>query len=654
MCGIFGIILAEKKLWSKDNFSEDIKTLFKLSQQRGRDSSGLSISTNGHTDIYFRSGDPVKTSKTQEISSMIEKAYSSNEGALAAIGHCRLTTHGSSSVESNHQPTYEGHVIGVLNGIITNAHDLLPEELKTNKSLVSFESALMENDTRTLFRLINKNLEQTSNLEKAVSQTYGKIQGSASIGIFLDNQDLLALATNTGSLYYIYSQKLGILIFTSERSILNDFLKHTVLFESYREMIAKEIKQLLPSHGLITPFSLSNPRHFHFGESGKNVEASNLNVLKEKNKVRLLRVNTELSLKRCTRCIIPHTYPFVEFDDQGVCNYCRIHRKEQVHGEETLLRLLEKYRSKDGSPDCLVGLSGGRDSCYGLHLLKKKYGMNPLAYTFDWGLTTDTARRNQSQICSALGVEHIIRSPDIGKKRGYVRQNIEAWLHNPELGMVPLFMAGDKEFYHYGRQLRQENNIGLTIFCAGQSLEDMNFKVGFTGVDTAGKIRLYGYNSLTKFRVALWYFTQYLKNPRYFNKSLFDSFRMFLVSFVNKDDFIYLFEYIKWEESKIEKVLSEEYGWIGDQKFGKHHWRMGDGQTAFINYCYYSIAGFTEFDQFRSNQIREGLISRKEALELVREDNQIKHESLEYFGQVIGLNMDIVMREIDNFPKLFS
>ncbi len=82
--------------------------------------------------------------------------------------------------------------------------------------------------------------------------------------------------------------------------------------------------------------------------------------------------------------------------------------------------------------------------------------MNPVAFTYDWGMVTDLARRNQARVCGKLGVEHIIRSADITAKRRYVRKNVEAWLKKPELGMVTLFMAGDKEFYAHARQLRKE------------------------------------------------------------------------------------------------------------------------------------------------------------------------------------------------------
>ena len=80
---------------------------------------------------------------------------------------------------------------------------------------------------------------------------------------------------------------------------------------------------------------------------------------------------------------------------------------------------------------------------------------------------------------------------------------------------------------------------------------------------------------------------------------------------------------------------------------------MGDGQTAFINYIYYTVAGFSEFDKFRSNQICEDLLTRDEALKLASEDNRIRYDTLKNFSEVIGLNLEDVLTQIDCIPKLY-
>ena len=80
-------------------------------------------------------------------------------------------------------------------------------------------------------------------------------------------------------------------------------------------------------------------------------------------------------VQRCSKCVLPHTFPYISFDAQGVCNYCKnyIVRNEPKPIEE-LTDLLEPYR-RNGKPDCIIPFSGGRDSCYTLHLAVKKLGL---------------------------------------------------------------------------------------------------------------------------------------------------------------------------------------------------------------------------------------------------------------------------------------
>ena len=82
-------------------------------------------------------------------------------------------------------------------------------------------------------------------------------------------------------------------------------------------------------------------------------------------------------------------------------------------------------------------------------------------------------------------------------------------------------------------------------------------------------------------------------------------------------------------------------------------WRIGDGYTSFINYIYHSVAGFSEFDTFRSQQIRAGLIGRDEALRLAIKDNQPDLPTLYEFAGQIGINLEEVLIRIDAIPKLY-
>ncbi|MCB0790047.1 MAG: hypothetical protein KDB75_12130, partial [Flavobacteriales bacterium] len=96
------------------------------------------------------------------------------------------------------------------------------------------------------------------------------------------------------------------------------------------------------------------------------------------------------TIKRCTKCLLPETFPYINYDGAGVCNYCHSYKPKglTVDKRPAFEEVLKQYRRNDGKQDCIVAFSGGRDSSYGLHLLVKEFGMTPLTFTYDWGLVT--------------------------------------------------------------------------------------------------------------------------------------------------------------------------------------------------------------------------------------------------------------------------
>jgi hypothetical protein len=94
---------------------------------------------------------------------------------------------------------------------------------------------------------------------------------------------------------------------------------------------------------------------------------------------------------------------------------------------------------------------------------------------------TDLGRRNIAHDSGKLGVENIIVAADIRWKRSNIRKNINAWLRRPHLGMIPLFMAGDKYFYYYVDQVKQQTGINLNLWGINP-MENTDFKVGYMGV----------------------------------------------------------------------------------------------------------------------------------------------------------------------------
>lgn len=117
--------------------------------------------------------------------------------------------------------------------------------------------------------------------------------------------------------------------------------------------------------------------------------------------------------KRCSCCVMDTTDPDITFDENGVCNRCREYEQRiekwwnYGHGHESKLQqqIVEIKRSGEGKPyDCILGLSGGLDSSYLLHLAVKEWGLRPFVFHVDAGWNLPVAESNIRKICDKLGV----------------------------------------------------------------------------------------------------------------------------------------------------------------------------------------------------------------------------------------------------------
>lgn len=640
MCGIFGLVTSKDYAAGTESLASLTSALFLLSQSRGSEAAGIALSDGMELAIFRRAQPASLMLKSHEYRDFIKQHLITRESGSGTIviGHSRLVTNGTQGIEDNNQPVVTEHCIGVHNGIIVN-----------DTALWRLNSDLMrcsEVDTEVFFRLFDKHFILTGNVIESIRHVYAAIQGEANIAFLHDSMPVLTLATNVGSLYWLRVLQSGLFVFASEYHFLACLIAQ--LKNLFSGVDTCDINQLSAGQmACIDPDTLTVELFPLLPESAPVLDWKPASHIKP-----ILDCSPRRKpLRRCTQCVLPHTFPFISFDKDGVCNYCQEGAPVRVCDRSTLEKTIGPFRSKDGRPDCIVALSGGRDSCYGLHVVKKELGLNPIAYTYDWAMVTDEARRNCARVCGELGVEHIIRSADIISKRRNIRLNIEAWLCRPELGMIPLFMAGDKQFFHYASQVSRQTGLPLVIFCGGNNLEITRFKTGFCGVRDNSVNTMVGLDFSGKFKLLAYYAKNFILNPRYLNCSVLDSLFAFYTTYVNRQDFLYLYKYIEWDERHIAETLSTYYGWesAGDSS---STWRIGDGTAAFYNYIYHTVAGFSEHDTFRSNQIREGLISRDEALALVARENQPRYSSMKEYAALVGFSIDEALTIINNIPKI--
>jgi glutamine---fructose-6-phosphate transaminase (isomerizing) len=683
LCGIFGILIGGNLKLSPKELMQIVNSMFKLSESRGKEASGLALRFKDSIYVLkepITSSKLVKTSRYKELFNQTLKTEGYTDNQLQApiliLGHSRLQTNGLSEINTNNQPVVKDGAVGIHNGIIVNDDKLW-------KSFSAIKKKY-DVDTEVFLSLLQMFRAQGKSMIEAVRLVFENIEGSASVAVQFDDANNLVLASNTGSLYMSLSENEKILVFASEKYILQQTLNHRLLRSRFA---GKSITQVKAGQGCLLELDLSRKQMFllkdrsvdsNYSAPLKSKAATfelydqqtqplpdpSQYLLREDIKQTMIQnwealYSNENTLKRCPRCLLPETMPYISFDEAGVCSYCRDyeHRGSYLKGEKALEEFVSKYRSTSGETDVLLGFSGGRDSAFGLDYVKNTLGLHPITFTYDWGMVNDLARRNQARVVGKLGVEHIVILADIRTKRANIRKNLKAWLKKPDLGMVPILMAGDKQFYYYFHKVRKQTGIKLFIFCGGYEGEEGTglFKYGFCNVTTQGSKkalkRMTGISSVNKLKIMYYYLKQFIKNPAYINKSIIDTLFAYYSSYVLTDDYLYLFHYLDWAENKIVNSITEKFNWERATDTIAT-WRTDDGTASFYNYIYMTMAGFTEFDIFRSHQIREGKLTREQAYEIIKEENKPRFRSIEWYGQAIDLDMNKAIETINSAKRL--
>ncbi len=202
----------------------------------------------------------------------------------------------------------------------------------------------------------------------------------------------------------------------------------------------------------------------------------------------------------CKRCVISNQRPSsvvefrsspsdqkptIVFDAEGVCSACRFAEiKERIDWaarERQLLDLCDRYRSKDGSYDCIVPGSGGKDSAFTSHVLKYRYGMNPLTVTWAPHQYTEVGWRNLQNWIHA-GMDNILYSPNGRLHRLLTRLAFENLVHPFQPFIIGQRLVGPRFSALYGIPLvfygENQAEYGNNIADNDRPTMDMSFFYG--------------------------------------------------------------------------------------------------------------------------------------------------------------------------------
>lgn len=182
-------------------------------------------------------------------------------------------------------------------------------------------------------------------------------------------------------------------------------------------------------------------------------------------------------LKYCANCLMPNTRPRVTFNAQGVCNACEWAEEKKTKidwdaRKKELLHYCEKYRSKTGNFDCIVPVSGGKDSSYVAYMMKHEMGMHPLCVNVTPLLEFEVGKQNLSNFIHA-GYDCIQITPDPLVTRQISRkclieygQPLMSWIINVQVAIfktainfnVPFVMFGEDGEVEYGGTNKLKNS----------------------------------------------------------------------------------------------------------------------------------------------------------------------------------------------------
>lgn len=341
-------------------------------------------------------------------------------------------------------------------------------------------------------------------------------------------------------------------------------------------------------------------------------------------------------LRRCSRCILPETYPGIAFDSSGVCNFCRAHSSFVPFGPEKLEEIISRYRGSHPRYDCIAAVSGGRDSSYMLWYAVRKLGLRTLAVTVDNGYVPERTRENIENAVKKLGVDLVV------KKHPHVRNcfphTMRSWIKRPEPGMIGLLCGGCNYALRYNLlEAAREQDVPLMLFGVGEPEPPTTFAERLLMADPN--------REMSKLRLFAGFVTKIARNPSYISdpKALSTygkefafrwskRLRKLMTRKIAYPDLkiVEPFYYIGWDESKITSTIESELGWKRISYAGAT-WRSDCKIATLKNYLYMRTLGFSKIDELLSNMVRTGMLNRKDAVGRLQRESSVSEDFVRDF-----------------------
>jgi len=332
-------------------------------------------------------------------------------------------------------------------------------------------------------------------------------------------------------------------------------------------------------------------------------------------------------IRYCARCCFPETVETISFDDMGICPGC-VTAEQKMHinwkeREKKFREILDRYRGKSPSGyDCIVPISGGKDSTFQLHVVCKVYKMKALAVTFSHNWFTETGRYNLQNALEKFNVDHIMFTPNRSLVNRLAKHSLykigdPCWHCHAGVGAFPLKIA-------------VQFKIPLVIWGESAAEGEARFTY-FKPIE---------YNAE--------YFTQMsakLKACEMTNENIKESELWCFQSPSPEEmekvgiDGIHLGNYFFWDEERQVEFLKKEYGWreADVENVYKRYKSVECIMEGVHSYAKFIKRGCGRTTDYAVNDVRAGLMTREEGFDLIKKLDTKRPEMLDHYLKISGL-----------------
>ena len=333
-------------------------------------------------------------------------------------------------------------------------------------------------------------------------------------------------------------------------------------------------------------------------------------------------------LQYCTLCCIPETVEGVVFDELGICQACQSAGQKMhinwVERERALRDILEKAKTAAGNNyDCLLPISGGKDSHFQAHMLTQVYGMKPLAVTFSHNLYSETGYYNLQLLLETFNIDHIQFTPNRNLVNRLLKKSLGAigdscWHCHAGVGAFPL-------------QVAVKFKIPLLIW--GESIAEDSGRASYFD-----PVHRFDRDYFTKVSAKL--------TPEQMQDEELSARDVFPFTLPDYEEIesvgvygIHLGDYIFWDDERQMEFVRDVYGWRETEMEGAYKgYKSAECiLSGMHDFTCYLKRGFGRGTSQAALDIRKGLLTREEGLALAAKVERQRPEVLDYYLEVTGM-----------------